>query len=395
MITRRKFIQHSALATASIMVPSVLKAFDAPSPRDFQNGKQVIIVQLGGGNDGLNSLVPFRNDIYYKLRPKISIPASKVLKLNDQLGFHPALSGLKALYDSGDLAIVNNVGYPNPVRSHFRSMDIWHTASDADIVWSEGWLGRFLDICPSCQEWEVLNMDETLNLAVRGKKRSGFAVGNIQKVSNSVSPSYVRSMAHHHDHDNEVVSYLYSTLSNTISAADYIYNKSVIYKSKKTYPNTPFGKSCRQVAELVTSGASSSVYYLNLNGFDTHYNQVIAQERLLIQLSGGVSTMVEELKANNKFKDTLIMVFSEFGRRVGENGAEGTDHGTANNVYLISGALKKPGLYNSPPDLSNLKEGDLQFQVDFREVYATILDKWLNVASSQVLKKSFNPLSII
>ncbi|BDS09935.1 DUF1501 domain-containing protein [Aureispira anguillae] len=398
-ISRRQFIQRSSLATAGTMtLPLFLRAFERPNLFN-NNPKKLVVVQFSGGNDGLNAIVPYSNDIYYKNRPTIAVKASKVLKATDELGFNPKLKVLQSLYDSGDVCIINNIGYPNPDRSHFRSMDIWHTASDSNEFLSTGWLGRYLDSnCADCSNpHHAIEIDDTLSLALKGEGMSGFAMKNPNQLRNTTHSKIVQAVAqHHHDHDHEEnVAYLYKTLTNTVASADYIYEKSKVYRSTGTYPKGKLGKELKQIAELIISESDTQIYYVTIGGFDTHNNQVNQQERLLGSYSEAMTAFVKDLKKNNKWEDTLVMTFSEFGRRVAENGSRGTDHGKGNNLYLMGGKLKKQGFYNQGPDLSRLDRGDVQFSVDFRRVYATILKDWLKTNDQAILKQQFQSLGIV
>ena len=198
-----------------------------------------------------------------------------------------------------------------------------------------------------------------------------------------------------HDQENENVAYLYKVLTETQNSADYLYQKTKHGKSHGQYPNTPFGKKLKTMAELVTADTDTKIYYISLSGFDTHAYQIGKHPKLLKQYADGVEALIKDLKSNSLFDDTLIMTFSEFGRRVKQNASKGTDHGTANNLFLMSGSLKKKGLLNEGPDLSNLDKGDLIYKVDFRSVYATILDNWLNTSHAGVLGKQFNKLHFV
>ena len=211
-MNRRNFLRNTGLASTSLFVPQFLSGYNRSG--FVQNGKNLVIIQWSGGNDGLNTLVPFRNDLYYKKRPKLAIPKKKVLRVTDELGFNPMLGGLKNLYDEGLLTVINNVGYPNPVRSHFRSMDIWHTASGSDQYWQTGWLGRYLDQASSDYlPHTALEVDDALVLALKGKNRSGFAASNPERLKKSANNQFLRKVAHHHNHDHEEnVAYLLSLI---------------------------------------------------------------------------------------------------------------------------------------------------------------------------------------
>lgn len=389
---RRDFLKMSSLASTAVLMPNFLRAFGMKAIT-FE-GKILVVIQLSGGNDGLNTVIPFRNDDYYSLRPSISIAEADVLKLSDSLGFHPALEGLNGIYDQGLMTILNNVGYPNPDRSHFRSMDIWHTGSSSSEYWYSGWLGRYLD--SQCGKGKpvhsVLEIDDTLSLAVKGELKNAMGVTSPKMLYDSVRSLHTIT---NENTGNDNLDFLYKTLADTKSSAAYLYDQSTIYQSSVTYPNTDLGKHLKTVAELIISGTETSVYYCDHSGFDTHFGQLGKQKNLLTQYSEAVTAFVEDLKANQKLKDVVIMTFSEFGRRVEQNASGGTDHGTANNVFIINGELKKPGIYNESPDLKNLDQGDLIYQIDFRNIYATILEKVLKVDDPSILKNQFNSLDFL
>lgn len=385
------------MASTALMAPSFLKNFQKQQHFSSRSGKILVVVQLSGGNDGLNTIVPYQNDIYYKSRPSLGIQKNEVLKITEELGFNPAMSAMRELYDEGLLSIVNNVGYPNPDRSHFRSMDIWHTAAGSDQYLETGWIGRYLDSsCQNCRPYSALELDDSLSLALKGKNANGFAMKNPQQLKRMTDNRLLKAFGQQdHDHDHEEVAYLYKTLIDTQSSADYLFEQSKVHRSTVTYPGTPFGRDLKQTAELITADTDTQIYYLSLSGFDTHANQKNVQQRLLQQYAEGMKAFVADLRRNNLLNDTLVLTFSEFGRRVGQNASNGTDHGTANNLYLIGGNLKKTGFYNEGPDLLKLDDGDLIYQVDFRNVYATILNQWLDADAPAVLGREFEMLSIL
>jgi len=394
---RRNFLKQSALASTSVFVPSFLKAFGGEQIMGSRSGKILVVIQLSGGNDGLNTIVPFQNDIYYKNRPKLAIQKNKVLRLTDDLGFNPALKSLRNLYDDGMMSIINSVGYPNPDRSHFRSMDIWHTASDSHEYLSSGWLGRYLD--SDCQDgqrpYHALELDDSLSLAMRGKERKGFAANNPQQLLKTTNNSFLKSVAQQGHHDEEQVAYLYKTMIDTQNSASYLAKKAKTYKSNISYPNNGFAKDLKQIAALITADSDTKIYYVSLGGFDTHAYQKSKQGRLLTNYAEGVAAFVKDLKQNGLLDDTLIMTFSEFGRRVKQNASGGTDHGTANNMFLMGGRLKKQGFYNAAPQLTDLDKGDLKYEIDFRSVYSSILDDWLEADADQILGGRFDKLRVL
>ncbi len=386
-------------ASGTMLVPQFLKAWEHPAFIESSD-RILMVLQLSGGNDGLNTIVPYRNDIYYRLRPTLGIGADKVLRATDSLGFNPAMTGLKGMYDDGLLTIINNVGYPNPDRSHFRSMDIWQTASQSDEYLSTGWIGRYLDSnCEDCGSHTAVEIDDSLGLAMRGASVKGMAMKDPAKLYQVTQAPFYQKISEGHAAE-PTLDYLYKTMAETASNAKYIYDRSQVVRSQTEFPNTEFAQRLKTMAELIQSGIKTRVYYASLSGFDTHVRQAGQQERLLTVYSEAVASLVKDLKATGNFDRTMIMTFSEFGRRAEENASGGTDHGTANNLFLIGGKLKRPGFLNGPPDLSRLDDGDLIHDIDFRQVYATLLDQWLlpkdsPINSLEILHQRFSTLPII
>ncbi|HVM88298.1 MAG TPA: DUF1501 domain-containing protein [Puia sp.] len=398
LIKRKEFIQLGSLATASMMVPKFLKAFEQNTMVPPGN-KVLVVLQMSGGNDGLNTVIPVRNDIYYRSRPHLGIEKDKALSITDEVALHPSLVSFKELFDDGSLGILNSVGYPNPDRSHFRSMDIWQSASDSKNYVYTGWLGRYLDAqCQSCDKpIQALEIDDVLSLALKGDNLKGIAVKDPARLYNTSHQQYFKDILS--DHKNtpgeKPVDYLYKTMAETLSSADYIFQQSKLHPSSATYPKTSLGKSLQTIASLIFSDISTKVYYVSLGSFDTHVNQQNEQQRLFTEMSDAVKAFAADLKSNNRFEDVLLMTFSEFGRRVSQNASGGTDHGTANNMFLISGGLKQKGLINAMPDLNDLHEGDLKYKTDFKEVYATILKKWLSADDKNILTGEYKYLDFI
>jgi uncharacterized protein (DUF1501 family) len=394
---RRDFLKISGLTGSTLLVPGFLKAFEGQLAKF--TGKRLVIVQLSGGNDGLNTLIPFTNDNYYKLRPKLGITQDKVLKINDTAGFNPSMDGFRKLYDEGLMSIFNAVGYPNPDRSHFRSMDIWHTASNADEYLNTGWIGRLLDAnCPDSENaWHALEVDDTLSLAMKGLQKSGFAVKDPQRLQQITRDPFLAEIEKNGmaSESTGELSFLYKTLAQTTSSANYIAEKAGIKTSTTAYPQHELGNSLKQIAELISAGMESGVYYTSISGFDTHVRQAESQNRLLGVVSDSIYAFTKDLREANALNDTLVVVFSEFGRRVKQNASNGTDHGTANNLYVIGGSLKKPGMQNGLVSLTDLDDGDLKHTLDFRKVYATLLNKGIGFNHEQVLGRKFDLLDFI
>ena len=396
LIKRKEFLQLGTLATASMMMPKFLKAFEKPMMVPPGN-KVVVVIQFSGGNDGLNTVIPVRNDIYYRERPVLGIGKDKSLLLTDDVGLNPALEAFKGLYDDGSLAILNNVGYPNPDRSHFRSMDIWQSASESNVYIQTGWLGRYLDAqCKGCDKpTQAMELDDILSMALKGEENKGLAFKDPKKLYNISNGRFIKDVNADHTSSEETIDYLYKTMSATLSSANYIYEQSRVHPTLQTYPNTELGKDLKTIASLIFSDINTKVYYVSLGSFDTHVNQENQQKRLFTELSDAVKAFTADLKNNGRFDDVLMMTFSEFGRRVSQNASNGTDHGTANNMFFISGGLKEKGILNDMPNLSDLNQGDLKHNVDFKAVYATVLNKWLAADDKLILGNNYSYLNFI
>lgn len=396
LIKRKEFIQVGSLATASLMLPKFLKAFERPMMVPPGN-KVVVVIQFSGGNDGLNTVIPVRNDIYYKERPGLGIAKEKSLLLNDETGLNPALEAFKGFYDDGSLAILNSVGYPNPDRSHFRSMDIWHSASNSNEYINTGWVGRYLDAqCKGCDKpTQAMEIDDVLSLALKGEQNKGLAFKDPKRLFNISNGRFIKDVNADHKSGEETIDYLYKTMSETLSSAEYIYKQSRVHPTDQSYPNSELGKDLKTIASLIFSDINTKVYYVSLGSFDTHVNQDNQQKRLFTELNDAVKAFTADLKKNNRFEDVLMMTFSEFGRRVSQNASGGTDHGTANNMFFVSGGLKEKGILNAMPDLTDLNEGDLKHKVDFKNVYATVLNKWLGSDDKQILGTQYDYLKFI
>lgn len=393
---RRDFLKQTTFASGMFFVPQFLKAFENKNLSVF-NQKKVVIIQLKGGNDGLNTVIPFTNDIYYQQRRDIAIQKNDILQISDEIGLHKSLAPLRNLYDKGYVSILNNVGYPNPNLSHFRSTDIWQSASDSDEYIQSGWVGRFLDYTKS-KSYNAIEVDDSLSLLLKGET-SGLAITNPNLFYRSLREPFFNKIsdnsldAHLSEHN---LGYLYQTMINAKSSANYIFEKGATKNNTAQYPKNAFGNQLKTISQFITSGLETQVYYAGLNGFDTHANQPNTQARLLQNYAECLEVFVNDLEKNNALDDVLILTFSEFGRRVKQNQSRGTDHGAANNVFIIGKHLKKQGLYNSHPNLQDLDiTGNIKYEIDFREIYATILDKWLGVNDTAILNKDFSKLNFI
>jgi len=394
---RRKFIKQSSLASSLFFVPNFVKAIETINPKSL-GYKRLVIIQLAGGNDGLNTIIPFNNDLYFNARPSIAIKKNNLIQVTDNIGFHSSLLPLKRLYDNGNLTVINNVGYPNPNRSHFRATDIWQTGSNHDEYLTSGWIGRYIDNYGK-QPYNAIEIDDSLSLLMKGQELNGIATQNPNILYKTSQDPYFKNVLSHYqgDHLNEHnLGYLYKTMISAESSAKYIFEKHKTATTTQDYPQNTFAKQLKTTARLINSGIETRVFFSSLGGFDTHANQLGSQDRLLDIYASSIEAFVNNLKSQNTFNDTLILTFSEFGRRVKQNAAHGTDHGTASNVFLIGNQLKKQGFYNELASLSNLDDnGDLKYEIDFRTIYATILSKWLEADDKKVLNKAFKTLDFI
>jgi uncharacterized protein (DUF1501 family) len=431
--TRREFLRGTLLAGAvSWTVPAFLaNTFSALAAEAAEKTTQVstgrdstilVLVQMAGGNDGLNTVVPHGNDLYYRARPRIGIPARQVLKINDQLGWHPGLTGFKELYDGGQLAIVQGVGYPNPNRSHFRSTEIWQTASDSNRFEKYGWLGRYFDnTCSGCDPTVAVNVGRQMPQAFTAKHPKGVSVDDPQNyrfissgpgTDGAMEMSY-RELNEQDEADNSggtiaaiggpgpgakgsALDFLERTALDAQVSSDQIRAVSSKAGNLATYPASQLGNSLKLVGKLIAGGLPTRIFYVSQGGYDTHTNQAGTQERLLRELGDAMKAFVADLKAQGNLGQVLIMTFSEFGRRVAENANAGTDHGAAAPMFIIGNSVKA-GLLGMQPSLApaDLLQGDLKYTVDFRSVYASVLERWLNTRSDLVLGRRFEPLPIL
>jgi uncharacterized protein (DUF1501 family) len=436
--TRRKFLRTSMLGAAATWTLPVflektfftLDAIAADALTQTATGKDgtiLVVLQMAGGNDGLNMVVPFADDAYYRARPRLGIAADKILKIDNYAGLNGKLTGLKAIFDEGHLGIVQGVGYPNPNRSHFRSTEIWETASDAERNVAEGWLGRYFDNCCSGADPTVgVAIGEETPQAFSAKTPTGVTFsrpeqfrwrtgekseGKIsaeefffrqlnesaasEESANAASDgASIGAIVGKTKSDLSTLDFLQRTALDAQLSSDKILAIARKYKSTTVYPQGRLASSLNVIARMIAGGLPTRVYYASQGGFDTHAGQINAHERLMGEFNDAVSAFVTDLKQQGNFNRVLLMTFSEFGRRVGENANGGTDHGAAAPMFVVGGAVK-PGLFGKCPSLTDLDHGDLKFNTDFRSVYGTVLDQWMKAPSQVVLGRTFPPLPIV
>ena len=376
---RRNFLALTGTFTGgSLLLPDFLYSFG--SQNNLVLGEQcVVFVQLNGGNDGLNTFIPFEDALYHELRPKISLSKNEVLNSFKGMAFHPALKGFAAIQQSGDLSVIQNVGYPNPVRSHFRSQEIWQTAPTNQEYLSDGWLGRYLDLqCKEHQPTAGINLDSIDNLALKGDEPNSITVKDPNRFKTKNKAENEGQLS-----DNPQLDFVRKVANSVVEGSDDI--QKALAKSAPSdviYPKTGLAKNLEWISKLIKGNLNSKVYYTSLGGFDTHDNQLAIHKNKLTELNDAVYSFYEDLKKSQQLQNVTIVVFSEFGRRVKDNG-RGTDHGTAAPMFVIGGNNRGKIIGNNP-NLSDLDNGDLKHEIDFRSVYASILKNKLAFDASKI-----------
>jgi uncharacterized protein (DUF1501 family) len=361
--------------------------------------KILVVIQLSGGNDGLNTIVPYRDEDYRKARPTLGIGANDVLKLGDDIGVHPAMKDTMSLIESGCFSIVHGVGYPTPNRSHFESMDIWHSCQRKENRTDSGWLGRifekeFLDQSDSAG----LHLGaESLPLALVGR---GVQVPSIREVeqmkfkSSSVEQS-MEEMNHEaakEDNSGDLIGFLSASTDIAVRASQRISGALANSSDDSEFPESQLAEKLQVISRLILAGLKTRVYYVTLDGFDTHANQLAAHQGLLRQWSEALAAFHKRLERAGESERVLVMTFSEFGRRLKENASEGTDHGAAAPMFLSGPKLPQLQV-GSIPSLVDLDDGDLKHHTDFRQVYASVIENWLGQSSEYALAGKHEPIS--
>jgi uncharacterized protein (DUF1501 family) len=409
--TRREFLKYSVatggLVSWGLTVPTFLSKTTLAAPlADKKSAKDTIlvVVQLTGGNDGLNTVVPFADPEYAKLRPTLKLPKDQLKKVNDQIGLHPSLEGLAKLLQDQSLCIVQGVGYPNPDQSHFRSMDIWQAGSTAATS-SEGWLGRALKQLPNPPAFHVAGPNQTSPLALAGAplrvpsiasledfqlRTSSTSGGTEKKEQRALMEGAARPKS---KQGTGLLDFVQRTAVNTYASSQRLQEIGKNYQPKAPYPNVPLANHLKLAAQLIDADIGARIFYVSIDGFDTHANQLNSHANLLRQLSDSMSAFYQDISARGHKDRLMMMTFSEFGRRPYENGSQGTDHGAAAPMFLV-GSKIKAGAVGKHPSLTDHNFGNLKHSIDFRQVYAAILDKWLGVSSKEVLGQTLEHASI-
>lgn len=418
LFSRREFLRSSLMLTAAAgTAPSFLTrtALAAQNPNGLTSlssaadDRILVVVQLSGGNDGLNTIIPYQDDRYYEFRPTLALSRTQQIRVNDELAVHAALRPLQRVFDEGECTWIQGVGYPNPNRSHFRSMEIWQTASDANEQIRTGWIGRYFDNACSGAPGvpEAVTIGRELPAAMR--RASGHDAGiTVQRPDQFAWATRGRTTTHrrqqrdmlqflqqpeHTPLQGAAIDYLQHTALQAIASTDVIAEAERSYRSTVDYPSTRFGHSLQQIAKLISGGVAGRVYYASIGGFDTHATQAGVHTRLLNDLATSLVAFRQDLIRLRQWERVAVMGFSEFGRRVDENGSQGTDHGAAGPMFVM-GKHFQGGFVGKHPPLDQLGRSDLIYHTDFRQVYATLLQDWLGTDPVPILGGNFDTIQI-
>jgi uncharacterized protein (DUF1501 family) len=411
-VSRRDLLSRGALLVAAgLTVPSFLSRTAlalSPAAADVgKRGKILVAVQLSGGNDGINTVIPYGQQAYYDVRPTLAIAADEALPLTETVGLHPGLTGLKDLYDAGHLAVIQGVGYPNPNRSHFRSMDIWHSARPESFERS-GWLGRYVDAC-SCSQGATMP-----GISVGDQLNEAFWTDStlIPAIASVGAFSYQTDSKYKNDRDSQLrtLKNIYAQAGHwspydqlirkgtmaALAGSDEIQRVANGYQTPVTYPSdNGLANQLKMVAQVIAGDVGARLFSVQTGGFDTHANELNQHAKLMTQLSEALTAFWRDLAHLNKQDEVMIVTFSEFGRRAAQNGSAGTDHGTAEPMFVLGGKVRG-GLYGAYPSLEDLdNNGDIKFNADFRSVYAGVLRDHLGADVQKVLGASFSPVSFV
>lgn len=380
---RRKFLSIGAASVASIWLPRVSSAQAAEGYR-----RLLILVELKGGNDALNTVVPYADQAYYALRPRIAVRSDDVLQLDERTGLHPALKPLMPLWQAKELAIVQGVGYAQPNLSHFRSIEIWDTASKPDEYLSDGWLARAFAAKPApagfAADGVVVGSSEMGPLSGAGTRT--IALNETEQFLRQAKLAGGAATG-----GNAALNHILKVQGDILQAASHL-NPNIVFRTE--FPKTAFGNAVRTAAQLAANQAGVGAIRLTLNGFDTHQNQPPVHQRLLGELAEGIAALKSALVEVDRWTSTLVMTYAEFGRRPQENNSSGTDHGTA-AAHFVAGGLVRGGLYGQGPRLDRLEGGNLQHAVDFRSLYAMALERWWGVPSGGPLRGRYPVVEVV
>jgi uncharacterized protein (DUF1501 family) len=408
MFTRRQFLTRTLQGSSLVAFGSLVPEFLANTAHAAEKGKDtvLVVIEMTGGNDGLNTVIPYGDDLYHKYRPTLRFKKDQVMRLNDHLGLNPGMNSFRQMWDQGQLAVVQGVGYPNPDRSHFESMDIWQSADPRRNI-KTGWLGRsvnelqgqggFIPILHVGSDRQPLAVQGTPGGAVSLNDRQAFKLelGGGSAASQKARRKLLEELSVPDDKGDDILQFVRLRQLRTMTSVERLQEllskqriQPNLYGPGGAYGANSLPMQLQLVANLIITGFGTRIFYVALNGFDTHSAQAEAHRQLLEQLSYSISNMFNQLKNGGHDQRVLVMTFSEFGRRVQENNSKGTDHGAASCLFVAGPALKG-GVVGEHPSLKELDSGDLKYAIDFRRVYATLLDTWLHCDSKAVLGDKF------
>lgn len=399
MLTRRSFLQTASFVSTAPLLPAIFSR-TARAAGSAPDARTLVVIQLDGGNDGINTVVPYADDAYGRARVKLRLEQNELHKLDDHVALHPAMRAAKELFDDGRLAVVQGVGYPNPNRSHFESMRIWQTASfDKDQHDSYGWLGRALDRGSAnrvdAQPGSSIFIgggDTPVTLWAR--KSASISLTSAEDLELTIPPELQGATIPAAPEESLRQFVGHEVLAAYAAARDFTERRrGRRAETNSGYPTTELGSQLQLVSQLLQGAAGARVYYVLHPGFDTHAAQLNTHYHLLRELSAALKAFLDDLRAAQLDDRVVVLCFSEFGRRVSENDSQGTDHGAAGPV-MLAGSPLRGGLVGAPPNLTDLEHGDLKMQIDFRQVYATLLDQWLAIPSRHVLGTNYDPLPL-
>jgi uncharacterized protein (DUF1501 family) len=385
-MNRRSFLQAMGCGAAIALSPELSFALSAGSAR---YDRLLVLIELKGGNDGLNMAVPFADPAYYALRPRIAVPRDQVLQLDARTGFNPVMAELMPLWKTGELAVVQGVGYPDPNLSHFRSIEICDTASGSAEYLQQGWLARAFQAAPPPRACAADG------IVVGGSELGPLAGGGVRAIALSNPEQFARQArlaTGGGRAGNPTLEHILKVEQDVVRASAGL---EVEYAFQTQFPPTSFGAHLRTACRAIASKGGVAAAKVSLNGFDTHSNQPNTQNRLLEELAAGLAAFKSALQEIDRWNTTLVVTYSEFGRRPRENDSKGTDHGTAATHFALGGAVRG-GLFGEPPALRRLDgNGNLPFALDFRSLYATVLDRWWGADSTRVLGGRFRPIELL
>lgn len=401
--TRRVFLKSSGLVALGLNAPVFLSRAAAAAPASDKPGSKqtlLVVIELTGGNDGLNTVIPFTDPLYEKYRPSLKQPVNQIRKLTKEIGLHPIMGDLADLYQQGELAVIQGVGYPNPDQSHFRSMDIWQAAS-LNKTLTEGWLGKAMKKMPASPSFHLKTNNEISPLAFDGAPAKVPSIASLNDyqlqlaaasaADGKAKRAVIEEAAKKVGGRQALLEFVQKTAADTYDMSRRLEEIGKNYEPKVPYPQTALASRLRLAAQLIDANLGARIFYVRLDGFDTHSSQANQHATLLTELSGAMSAFYKDLSARGHKDRLCVMTFSEFGRRAKENGSKGTDHGSAAPMFLLGGRVKG-GILGAHPSLEKLEDGNLKHHTDFRQVYAAILDRWLGVSSKEVLGATFAPV---